>query len=117
MNTLTLKEAAAFLKLHEHTVEKLARVGRLPAAKPGKRWVFVDIDLLDWLRAQYRQNHSKEVKQWRYTDEVASGTVNGKSAANELEKRLAHPTAKLRKNSMTAGVLTSGVKQSSATVV
>jgi hypothetical protein len=53
MNTLDLKAAARFLHLHPVTVSRLAKAGRLPGAKPGKCWVFLDVDLADWLRAKY----------------------------------------------------------------
>ncbi|MDE3208630.1 MAG: helix-turn-helix domain-containing protein [Pseudomonadota bacterium] len=53
MRTLTLKEAAEFLHVHPVTLLRMTRNGKIPAAKPGKCWVFIDIDLLDWLRAQY----------------------------------------------------------------
>lgn len=51
--TLDLGQAADLLKLHPQTVLQLARVGDIPAAKPGKRWVFIEDDLLNWLRSQY----------------------------------------------------------------
>jgi len=37
--TLDLHEAAGVLKMH---------------AKPGKCWVFIESDLLDWIRARYK---------------------------------------------------------------
>ena len=61
MNTLDLKGAAAFLHIHEHTLERLARNGIIPGAKPGKRWVFLDVDLADWLRAQYPRSEERRV--------------------------------------------------------
>jgi excisionase family DNA binding protein len=54
MRTLDIKEAAALLKIHPVTLYRLVERGEVPAAKPGKKWVFVDVDLIDWLRAQYR---------------------------------------------------------------
>ena len=52
--TLNLAEAAAYLHVHEQTLLKLARSGAVPAAKMGRAWVFVDIDLLASIRAKYR---------------------------------------------------------------
>jgi excisionase family DNA binding protein len=54
--TLNLEQAAAFLYLHIETVRRLAQGGVLPAAKPGKRWVFIQEDLAAWLRSNYTQN-------------------------------------------------------------
>jgi excisionase family DNA binding protein len=51
--TLLLEEAAAFLGLHPVTVLKKARAGEIPAAKPGKRWVFLKEDLVTYLRGLY----------------------------------------------------------------
>lgn len=52
MLTLTLAEAAQLLKVHAKTVEKLARRGQLPGTKVGRRWVFVQQLLVDWLVTQ-----------------------------------------------------------------
>jgi excisionase family DNA binding protein len=53
MRTLDLDQAAKLLHLHPDTLQQRAKAGDIPAAKPGKRWVFVEDDLLDWLRGQY----------------------------------------------------------------
>ncbi|WP_446808633.1 helix-turn-helix domain-containing protein [Methylomonas sp. 2BW1-5-20] len=53
MQTLNLEEAARLLKLHPSTVLAKARAGDIPAAKPGKCWVFIDEDLIAWLRGMY----------------------------------------------------------------
>ena len=53
MQTLDLNEAATFLRIHPVTLVRMAQRGQIPAAKPGKKWVFIDIDLAEWLRAQY----------------------------------------------------------------
>lgn len=53
MQTLTLEQAAGFLHVHPITLLRMAQAGKVPAAKPGKRWVFIDVDLADWLRAKY----------------------------------------------------------------
>lgn len=53
MNTLNLNQAAAFLHLHPTTLLKKIHAGQIPAAKIGKRWVYIDVDLTDYLRSQY----------------------------------------------------------------
>jgi excisionase family DNA binding protein len=55
MNTLTLNQAAELLKLHPQTVLQRARAGEIPAAKPGKCWVFIEDDLINWLRSLYNK--------------------------------------------------------------
>ncbi|PPC88686.1 MAG: multidrug DMT transporter permease [Methylotenera sp.] len=54
MNTLNLQQAAVFLKIHPVTLGDKARTGEIPGAKIGKCWVFVDIDLISYIRAQYK---------------------------------------------------------------
>jgi excisionase family DNA binding protein len=53
MQTLNLQEAAALLHLHPTTLAAKARAGEIPGARLGKRWVFVEVDLLDYVRSQY----------------------------------------------------------------
>ncbi|MDO8961069.1 MAG: helix-turn-helix domain-containing protein [Methylophilus sp.] len=55
MHTLNLKEAAHFLKIHPVTLGDKARAGEIPGTKIGKCWVFVDVDLIDYIRAQYKR--------------------------------------------------------------
>jgi molybdopterin-binding protein len=43
---LTAREAAALLHLHEKRVQLLARQGRLPAVRHGRKWLFRREDLL-----------------------------------------------------------------------
>lgn len=50
---LNLKQAAEFLHLHPVTLQRKALRGEVPAAKLGKRWIFLEIDLIAFLRAQY----------------------------------------------------------------
>ncbi|MFA5867774.1 MAG: helix-turn-helix domain-containing protein [Actinomycetota bacterium] len=49
---MTVNELAKYLRLHEQTVYKMAKDGRLPAYKVGNRWRFKK-DMIDsWLRDQ-----------------------------------------------------------------
>ena len=76
MKTLTLDEASDLVKLHPSTVLAKARTGDIPAAKPGKCWVFIDIDLFEWVREQYT-NRRQEV----------SAIKNGERTCNSLKER------------------------------
>lgn len=53
MKTLTVEQAAELLHIHPVTLLNKVRTGQIPGAKVGKRWVFVDVDLVEYLRAQY----------------------------------------------------------------
>ena len=67
---LTIEQAAEFLGIgHIATLRKLARNCEIPAAKIGKVWRFIRVDLEEHLRSQYRSNknesepcHSTNVK-------------------------------------------------------
>ena len=48
---LTTKEAADFLKLHEKTLSRLARQGKLPGNKIGGEWRFLKEDLVGWIHS------------------------------------------------------------------
>jgi excisionase family DNA binding protein len=47
------KEAAALLGgLHTKTLQRMARTGRIPAYRVGRRWMFRASELDNWLKAQ-----------------------------------------------------------------
>ena len=53
MKTLDLQEAAAFLRMNPETLRQKTKAGIIPGAKPGKSWVYVEEDLIDFIRSQY----------------------------------------------------------------
>jgi hypothetical protein len=53
IKTLNLEQAADFLKLHPEELRSRAKAGIVPAAKIGKRWVFIENDLADYVRSLY----------------------------------------------------------------
>ena len=55
MLTLDLLEAADFLQCERTHALALAGSGQLPGAKIGRRWVFIEEDLAEYLRAEVRQ--------------------------------------------------------------
>jgi hypothetical protein len=55
MSTLTLQQAAHFLKIHPVTLSIKAASGEILGAKIGKRWVFLEIDLMEHIRSQYKR--------------------------------------------------------------
>jgi excisionase family DNA binding protein len=50
---LTLRGAAAFLKLHPNTVRSQAKRRLIPATKVGRDWRFLEADLVEWMRSAY----------------------------------------------------------------
>ncbi|WP_373017588.1 helix-turn-helix domain-containing protein [Thiomicrorhabdus sp.] len=50
---LTSEEAAAFLQMNKTVLMRKAKRGEIPARKPGKRWIFVEEYLREWLKGDY----------------------------------------------------------------
>jgi excisionase family DNA binding protein len=108
METLTLEQAAEILHMHKVTVRNKARSGEIPAAKIGKRWLFLEIDLVNWLRLQYvaqalqgdkpneeKLCHSSSVKI------VLNGGLSLPSTDDEYRKVLGLTTARPHRSTMT----------------
>jgi excisionase family DNA binding protein len=53
MRTLSLAEAAAVLRMHPEEVRRRAKCGAIPAAKPGRCWIFIEDDLAEYVRSLY----------------------------------------------------------------
>jgi hypothetical protein len=82
MKTLDLKEAAAFLKMHPEEVRRRARLGQLPGAKVGKRWVFLEDDLVAYVRASCpssRQALQVTSPKEQQTCHLSSAEIRGRS--------------------------------------
>jgi len=97
MSTLTLQQAAALLKIHPVTLQEKARAGVIPGAKIGRAWVFVEIDLLEYIRAQYRrrafQGDRKELE--CHSSNARTHPIGGSispTTDDEYSKVLALPT-------------------------
>jgi excisionase family DNA binding protein len=52
-DSMTIEEAAHFLRMHPVTLRLKAASGEIPGAKLGKRWVFLRIDLEGYVRSKY----------------------------------------------------------------
>jgi hypothetical protein len=91
MSTLTLKEAAALLHMNPASLRRLAVAGRVPAAKPAKCWLFIEADLLAWIRAGYAPSRQvpegQEVTRWHCLKDVTQ--VSGGSASSSRGGRYA----------------------------
>jgi len=107
MKTLDLKQAAAFLKMHAEEVRRRARMGQMPGAKAGKRWVFIEDDLVAYLRSRYSSPRQALVgdrsDQCQSTNaERCGGFVSPHRAASLLDGLLKQKTVKPLKNSTTS---------------
>ena len=98
MNTLTLQQAAVLLKMHPVTLQGKAKAGTVPGSKPGRRWVFIEVDLIEYIRAQYQwrdlQGEKVEVLQCHSSNVRTHQTGGSKLAttAEQYKKLLALPT-------------------------
>lgn len=67
---LTLSEAAAMAKCGRERLRQLAAAGEVPATRVGRRWVFSQRLLLEWLEA--RMKAPREVKRGLYEEPGAA---------------------------------------------
>jgi hypothetical protein len=54
MRTLDIDECAEFLKINRIAASEMAATGNLPGARIGSAWVFLEDDLVDYLRTLIR---------------------------------------------------------------
>ena len=119
MQTLTLTEAAAFLKVNPEELRARAKRGLVPGAKVGRRWVFLEADLADYLRSLYsvpRQalRVTSEEVICHYAGEAGSGgSTLPLPMGNEYATLLGLPTKRSRKNFTIASRLSCGASISS----
>lgn len=109
MNTLGLQEAAAMLRMSPDALMRKARAGIVPGDKPGREWVFVEDDLLAWLRerTKARACHSTAILR------APTGGSALQSAESKLGARLRQLNAQQPKNSKPVFALISGGKSAS----
>ena len=109
MRTLDLQEAADFLRMSPAVLRLHARQGRVKAAKPGKRWVFLEDDLAAYLGQLYagrRQaplgGSNLEKSIWGYTNaEMSGGSISPRRTASEYAALLGLQTERSRSNTTT----------------
>ena len=61
MKSLDIDECAAFLKVDRSTALRLAGAGELLGAKIGRAWVFLEDDVVAYLREQIRAQAAKRI--------------------------------------------------------
>ncbi|ENT3303089.1 helix-turn-helix domain-containing protein [Acinetobacter baumannii] len=108
MQTLSLNEAANFLHMHPEELRRRAKLGHIPAAKPAKSWVFIEDDLVEYLRSLYASSRqalqvtsSTELKQCHLSNATTyGGSTSPHRAVSELDVLLQRKTKSKHKNSM-----------------
>ncbi len=109
MRTFDVQEAADFLHISARVLRKRARNGEVPAARPGKCWVFIEEDLVEYLRHQYsphrhmpRAGSNVGGTTWESTNaERYGGSGFMPPMASEYERVLKRRINKSRKRCMT----------------
>jgi excisionase family DNA binding protein len=94
MRVLTLSEAAVFLNMTSEGLRKMAIKGEAPGAKIGKRWCFLENDLVEHIRSLYASNAKASwgVTQinrrttWHSTKEVTRGGLRLAEKEREYRK-------------------------------
>jgi hypothetical protein len=108
VKTLDLKEAAAFLRMHPEELRSRAKRGLIPGAKIGRKWVFLQDDLANFVRSRYilpRQALRVTVGETlcHYVSEDRSGSsTSARQTANEYDDLLRPKTKPKRRNSTTS---------------
>jgi len=79
MTTLKISSAAEYLGVHENTILRLAGEGRLRGAKIGRAWVFLEEDLIDYVRRQVREQSATRAVR---PDRSLAGSRSAEASAN-----------------------------------
>jgi hypothetical protein len=99
MQTLDLKQAAQFLRLHPEELRQRAKRGLIPGAKVGRSWVFLEDDLVQYVRSLYAAPRQalqvtlgKEVTCHFANAAGSGGSTFARPMANEYAELLKLPT-------------------------
>ena len=105
MRTFDLAEAASFLRMNAEELRQRAKAGRIPGAKIGRRWVFLEDDLVAHVRALY--SHPRQALQVTPRKElechfanaaVSGGSTSSLPTGSEYEDLLGLPTKPKRRS-------------------
>ena len=92
--TLDIDGAAKFFKAHKETIRRLASSGELPGVKIGRSWVFIEEDLVMYIRNKYSNRDASQgvnirsIDIWHSTKETESGGRISSIKENGYEKVL-----------------------------
>ena len=112
--TMTLDEAAAFLKTTPETVSAMIHTRGLPAVKVGRAYVLVDDDVVAWLREQYaREDKCASTEETK----ARRGRSTSGTTASDLDAALARQTGKQPKSGRISAKPNSGARIGSGNVL
>ncbi|PWY53896.1 DNA-binding protein [Legionella qingyii] len=96
-NTLNIIEAALFLGAHKETVRRMAVSGDIPGVKIGRGWVFLEEDLVVYIRSKYATSVTSQGavhrsnNKWRFTKETQLGGLVSPIKEKEYKEALGLP--------------------------
>ncbi len=76
MKIFDLQEAAALLRMNPETLRRKAKAGIIHGAKPGKCWIFLEKDLVDYVRSQYAVPAELAVRVTDVTEEAICHSID-----------------------------------------
>ena len=94
MKTMTIEQAAEFLGAHKETVRRMVAFGNLPGTKIGRRWIFIEDDLVMHMRNKYSTAdasqgvHYRSNEKWHSKEKMVSGGLTSHTLVKEYEKVL-----------------------------
>ena len=98
MKTFNIEEAANFLGAHKETVRRLVAMGKMPGVKVGRGWIFIEQDLVIYMRSKYARGVTlqdtvhRRNEQWRFTKGAQLGGSASPIMDKEYKKALGLPT-------------------------
>lgn len=93
MTTMDLQEAALLLHMNPEALRQKAKAGKIPGAKIGKCWIFLNGDLVEYIRSQYACNRQAvrvtSLKEVRQCHSIAEAEPGGSASQNQTEDEYA----------------------------
>ncbi|WP_082642755.1 helix-turn-helix domain-containing protein [Legionella spiritensis] len=92
MKTLNIQQAAEFLGAHKETVRRMAARKQIPGVKIGRSWIFIEHDLVTYIRNKYSSNDASQGDhrrlKWHSTKEMKYGGLISGTKEKEYAKVL-----------------------------
>jgi len=93
MQTFNLDEAAKYLKIHPRTLQSRAKQGTIPGSRIGRRWVFLEADLADYIRKSYPDRGERlqgfQIKEAMQCQLLNVATSTGQSLRHPMDSEYA----------------------------
>ncbi|HAT9646611.1 TPA: helix-turn-helix domain-containing protein [Legionella pneumophila] len=94
MKTMNILQASQFLGVHKESLRRMAVNGQLPGVKIGRRWIFIEQDLVMHIRNKYstcdasQGAYVRSNKEWHSTKEMEFGGLISGTKEKEYAKVL-----------------------------